>query len=192
MRRKPVKNIIAESFVSDISDDIDPNETSSEPHRSYTDFDDNVSSSSSTNTEKTTLRQETFVRFISAKSKNGNVNRQSCSNDMFSDSDESYPLYESICNSTSSDFEDLSIQDEIIDQETLIDTQKMQDQQNTITNDNSNEPDKTSSISSDIEKMTMHEESTIKFVSSHLIRMSDIQQKKITYETSSDLTKVEV
>ncbi|CAF0784556.1 unnamed protein product [Rotaria sp. Silwood1] len=186
--------------MSNISEDFDPNETLSESHWSYTHFDDHSNSSSSTNTEKTIIRQETLAGFIFTRPKHSNTHRQSCLIDKFSGSDESFPCYKSICTSTSSKSEDLLIQQETVDLETLIDTQKIQSQQTTTTNEKLNEPDKrnlhfkdkTSSISSDFEKMSMHEEPVIKSVFSNLIGRSDIQLKKPTYETSSDLTEVEI
>ncbi|CAF2337589.1 unnamed protein product [Rotaria sp. Silwood2] len=200
MQRKVVKDIIVESFTSDILEDFYPNETPSKSHWSYIRFDNNASSLSSTNVEKTILPQETFVRFISTRPKHSNTHQQPSLNDVPSDSDESYPFYKSICSSTSSNSEGLSIQQEIVDQETLIDTETIQTQQKTIANEKSNKLDKTdlhfedksSSISSDSKKMTIHKELMVKSVSPNQIHRSTIQQKSLTLEISSDLTEVEI
>jgi hypothetical protein len=192
-RRSTVKSIVVESIISDTSEENALNETLSEIDGSCFRYDDVVSSSSSTDTEKTILRQNTFVRFTSAKPKTSNAHPETFPNDISSDLDESYPLHDSFVTSTSSDCEEISTQQETVVQPTLTHKQKSYSNENIITTDPSDESNTanlhfqavTSSMSSNSEETGIHREVVIKFSSSNRTK-SDIRQKPIVYETSSD------
>jgi hypothetical protein len=161
-----------------------------QPHSNY---DDIASLSLSTNPEKIVSRQGNFMRLKSAKPKKYNAQQDIVINDIYSDSDESYPIHNSIITSSSSDCEELSMKDETIDHRTLTGTPKLEVQQNILADEASNELDKTnqhfesitSSISSDSKEIAMHQEAVIESKSPNLTK-SDTNQKTIVYETSSD------
>ena len=180
MRPKTARAIIVESIQSNTSDESISNGTLNELDRLHPNYDDIVSSSLSTNTEKTIQRQDSFIRFTSAKTKNFNAYQETVINGIYSDSDESYPIHGSIVTSTSSSSEDLSMQKSEVDQ-------------NITVNETSNELDKTNpyyeaitrSNSSDSEKIAIDRVAVIKSKSPNLTK-SDSHKKTIVYETSSD------
>ncbi len=193
MRRKTASPLVIESIDSYIEDDNISNRTLMELDESHPNYDDIASLSLSTNTEKIKSRQGNYMRLKSAKPKKYNAQQDIFINDTYSDSDESYPIHNSIITSSSSDCEELSMKNETIDHRTLTGTPKLEVQQNILADEISNELDKTnqhfetinSPISSDSEEIAMHQEAVIESKSPNLTK-SDTNQKTIVYETSSD------
>lgn len=187
MRRKINRTIVDKSAQSKFFEGNISDVTSNEFDRSHSSYDDILSSSSTTNTEKTILRQNTLMRFTSPKPKNFTTCQGAIFNDTYSDSDESYPIHNSFVTSTPSYPDESSTQQETADHLTLSDTQSI------ITNESSNQLDKMnpyferviSSMSSDSEEVVILQEVVVKSKSLNLSK-SDTYPKTIAYETSSD------
>ncbi|CAF3393169.1 unnamed protein product [Rotaria socialis] len=190
--RKTRNDVVVESFISNNSEDIVPNDTPSESN-SHTN-DATSSSSFLSNTEKAAMRQEALIRFMSAKSKHNSAHLKLSLNDNSIDSDESFPIYKSISSSTASNGEDSLIQQEITDQATMVDRLPMEGQQEVITNGKSNQSDtadlnfgtKNNPRSNDKETISVPRISVIKSLSPRVVIESNIQKQTIVYEVSSD------
>lgn len=191
-RRATARSVIVESVISNTSDETILHGTTSEKDESGFSYDGVVSSSSSANTEKTMLRQDTFVRFTSARPRNRNVPQETFINDFSSELDESYPIRDSFVTTESDDDEEFSTQENFV-RRTTYDTQKSNGQNNTIATDASNDSDVTnlhfegvvSSISNNSEEMTVPRKAVIRTTFSNGTK-SDIHQNPTFYETSSD------
>jgi hypothetical protein len=193
MQQKYVTSVVIESTVSHNPEETSLNEPLSESDELSSHYDDNVSSSASTNTEKTIFRQDTFSRFTSARPKSNLSYQEPTFNDIFNESDESYPVHNSFVTSTSSDSPRSETQLETIARSSLVESNNSQPQQNIIANRNSDELDKMdlnfesvgSSTSNNSEEITEQRTRVIKSKSPNRIK-SDVRQVKTVYETSSD------
>ncbi|UJR33489.1 hypothetical protein I4U23_020934 [Adineta vaga] len=164
IRPTTAQTCVVKSFPSESSENDSDNETLDEAHRMDFRYDDIVSSSSSADMEKTLQR-----RFIISKFNN---DQNTMVNSFFSDSDESYPLHQSIVTSSSSSS---SLSADISSKQNI--------KRNINIDEIESNTELRSSLSSDSEYMIIHQNARNKLKSPSLMT-SDNHQKPIVYETS--------